>query len=91
MDLSVEKCLLPIELPNLVMFSRAGKRHQVGPRGFIPQYLSGVRCHVSCVMCHMSQVKNKFNIKKMNIFQKKFNKVVELVSGGFVINGAYPV
>ena len=38
--------------------------------------------------------KKKFYIKKkiyIYIFQKKFDKVVELVGGGSVINGAYPV
>ena len=42
-------------------------------------HVSHVTCHVSHVTCHMSHVK------------KKFDKVVELVGGGSVINGAYPV
>jgi hypothetical protein len=33
---------------------------------------------------------NSFYIKK-NILAKKFDKVVELVGGGSVINGAYPI
>ena len=32
-----------------------------------------------------------FEEKEKNILQKKFDKVVELVGGGSVINGAYPV
>ena len=54
-------------------------------------------------MCHVSRVKcqnilfNLFYLKKekekrrAKIFLKKMDKVVELVSRGSVINGAYPV
>ena len=42
-------------------------------------HVSHVMQHVSCVICHMSCVKKKY-----------CDKVVELVGGGSVINGAYP-
>ena len=43
---------------------------------------SHVKCHVSHVTCHLSH----------NTFQVFFfDKVVKLVSGESVINGAYPV
>ena len=63
-------------------------------------HVSHVMCHMSRVTCHMSHVKcqkkkKKKKImrkkKKKNILQKKLDKVVELVGGGSVINGAYPV
>ena len=41
-------------------------------------------CHVSHVTCQLSHV-------IFFLFIKKFDKVVELVGGGSVINGAYPV
>ena len=41
--------------------------------------MSGVRCQVSCVRCQVSH------------FLLFSDKVVELVVGGSVINGAYPV
>ena len=43
-----------------------------------------VTCHLSCVTCHLSNVKIYIH------FLYLFNKVVELVGGGSVINGAYP-
>ena len=58
-------------------------------------------CHVSCVTCHMSHItchvspvtcKNKKNyvfIEKKG--RTKLDKGVELVGGGSVMNGAYPV
>ena len=48
-------------------------------------------CHVSCVLCQVSRV--MCHIKKNLFFLslKKVDKVVELVGGGSVINGAYPV
>ena len=47
---------------------------------------------MSRVTCHLSHVtfKKKMTLKKLS-FRKKLDKVVELVGGGFVINGAYPV
>ena len=56
--------------------------------------VSGVICHVSPVTCHLSRVtchlsKNILYIKKNP--QKKLDKVVELVGGGSVINGTFPV
>ena len=44
-------------------------------------HVSDYRCYMSDVMCHVSDVGS--------IFFK--DKVVELVGGGSVINGAYPV
>ena len=66
-------------------------------------HVSCVTFHVSHVMCHLSHVKKKKNVieeeknlklKITIIFVltfKKFEKLVELVSGGSVINGAYPI
>ena len=49
-------------------------------------HVSCVMCHVSCVICQMSRVTcHVSNIKKNNY------KVMELVGGRSVINGAYPV
>ena len=42
---------------------------------------SHVTCHLSRVTCHMY----------FFFPEKKLDKVVELVGGGSVINGAYPV
>ena len=61
--------------------------------------LSPVTCHLSPVTCHMSKYFFKTfseRRKKINIYiiffpLKKLDKVVELVGGGSVINGAYPV
>ena len=67
--------------------------------------LSCVMCHVSPVTCHLSPspvtchlshviifffFTFKFYIKK-NTLPKILDKVVELVGGGSVINGAYPI
>ena len=47
-------------------------------------HVSHVTCHVSCVTCHMSHV--------TFFFSSSFSdKVVKLIGGGSVINGAYPV
>ena len=46
--------------------------------------MSGVRRHMSRVMCQVSSVTLLF-------FSFLLDKVVELVGGGSVINGAYPV
>ena len=67
-------------------------------------HTSHVTCYVSRVTCHMSPVTChnvfflKFFIKKNNIYiyiiffsLNKLKKVVGLVGGGSVINGAYPV
>ena len=66
--------------------------------------MSHVAYRMSCVRCHMSpftcqnlvsiffQKKKKNLIKKIKkSFFKKLDKEVELVGGGSVINGAYPV
>ena len=61
---------------------------------FIPHNVSRVICHVSPVTCHLSPVtcqKNIFIYKKKISPSQKLDKVVELVGGGSVINGAYPV
>ena len=44
--------------------------------------MSVISCHMSCVTCHMSHVMCHMFV---------LDKVVKLVSGGSVINGAYPV
>ena len=60
-------------------------------------HVSIVTCHVSPVMCHMSHVTCHLSHVKIFFFYIFFNplnifdKVVELVGGGSVINGAYPV
>ena len=43
-------------------------------------------CHVSCVTCQVSGV--TCHVSRVTCF---FDRVVELVGGGSVINGAYPV
>ena len=48
-----------------------------------------VTCHMSRVTCHMSFFSFFFLVKKSKNL-KKMDKVVELVGGGSVINGAYP-
>ena len=52
-------------------------------------HVSAVTCHLSPVMCHLSHVKKKLYIYFFLFLQKKLEKVVELVGGGSVINGAY--
>ena len=54
--------------------------------------MANVTCHLSPVACRLSPAK-KFNFYNNNkiIFKKKLDKVMELVDGGYVINGAYPV
>ena len=47
---------------------------------FTPPNVSRVTCHVSRVTCHMSRVTCHM-----------LNKLVKLIGGGSVINGAYPV
>ena len=64
---------------------RAGLSHTIC-------HVSRVMCHVSCVLCHVSPVTYFFLFKKgKKSGQQKFDKVVELVGGGSIINGAYPV
>ena len=48
-------------------------------------HMSHVMCHMSCFTCHMSSVTCHF------LSQKKLDNVEELVGGGSIINGAYPV
>ena len=57
-------------------------------------HVSRVTCHVSDVMCHVSGV--TCQVSGVSCFFCFFvvvflDKVVELVGGGSVINGAYPV
>ena len=50
-----------------------------------------VTCHVAHIRCQVSVVRcNESYLKKKMIFGG-VDKVVELVGGGFVINGAYTV
>ena len=51
-------------------------------------HVSRVIWHVSPVRCHLSHVKE--NVLKKNILKKNLDKGVELVGGGFVINGSIP-
>ena len=51
----------------------------------VPCHKSGVTCHLSLVRCHMS------GVTCHNFFLFFFNKVVEFVCVGSVIDGAYPV
>ena len=54
---------------------------------YLKRYLSCVKCHMSCVTCYMSHV-----ICHMSHVRFPFlYEVVKLVSGGSVINEAYPV
>ena len=61
--------------------------------------MSLVMCHMSCVLCHLSCVTCRLSHVKIFVLKffilfflsiKKVDKVVELVGGGSVINGAYP-
>ena len=47
--------------------------------------VSRVTCHVSRVMCHMSQ------FFYFILFFFCFEKVLKIIGGGSVINGAYPI
>ena len=54
--------------------------------------VSRVTCHVSHVMCHVSRVTCHVSHVTCNFFSFFFSdKVVKLIGGGSVINGAYPV
>ena len=70
---------------------------EVHPTLCVTCQVSGVTCHVSPVTCHLSHVVKKkllFILKKIykkKLSLKKFDKVVELVGGGSVINKADPV
>ena len=61
---------------------------------------SHTMCYVSCAMCHVSRVTSQkkvftciylYFVYYIYIFLLFVDKVVELVGGGSVINGAYPV
>ena len=57
-------------------------------------HVSCVMCHVSCVMCHVSRVTCHVSHITCQDFLFLFffsDKVVKLIGGGSVINGAYPV
>ena len=49
--------------------------------------MSRVTCHMSCVKCHMLCVMRQGS-HVMSKLKKKFDKIVEIGGGGFVINGA---
>ena len=55
--------------------------------------VSHVRCQVSLVTCHVSHVmcKTSHEKRREKKEEKDLEKVVELVGGGSVIIGAYPV
>ena len=55
-------------------------------------HVSHVTCHVSRVTCHMSHVTCHLIFLKFNFILIFFlDKVVKLIVGGSIINGAYPV
>ena len=65
-------------------------------RMFTPPNVSRVMCHVSCVMCHVSCVtchvsRVTYHVSRFFIIFFFSDKVVKLIGGGSVINGAYPV
>ena len=81
-------------LPNMNIIGEAGDSFGTTSLTPVSCHLSPVTCHMSHVTCDMSHVTCHLNcsiqkIKKIIINQTY--KVVELVCGGFVINGAYPV
>ena len=51
---------------------------------------SSVKRHMSCVMCYLSLVPCHLSHETCHM-SFLFDKVMELVGGGSVINGAYPV
>ena len=55
---------------------------------FLREYSARTMCHMALVTCQMSRVKCKFFLLHIFVF---LDKVLELVQGGFVMNGAYPV
>ena len=55
---------------------------------FTPPNVSHVTCHMSRVTCHVSRV--TCHLSHYNFFFF-LDKVVKLIGGGCVINGAYPV
>ena len=54
-------------------------------------HMSGVTCQMSHVRCQVSGVTCQINIYMYICFVFFWDKVVELVGGGSVINRAYPV
>ena len=65
-------------------------RENVHPPPCVTCRMSCVACHESHVMCQMSHV--MCQMSHVNIFHFfEGDKLVELVSGGSIINGAYPV
>ena len=70
-------CLGPLQV-------RKGPKEEVEV-SLILTHMSDVACHVSHVMCHMSPC-------NMSFFSSSFfDKLVKIIGGGSVINGAYPV
>ena len=68
----------------------------VHPPQHVTCNVSRVTCQVSCVTCHVSHVMCHMSCVTCNIFCCynfffSSDKVVKLVGGGSVINGAYPV
>ena len=64
-----------------------GARENVHPTLCVMCQVSCVTCHVSPVMCRLSHVKCNFFLYP----EKKLDKMVKIVGGWSVINGAYPV
>ena len=62
------------------------------PQHHVTCHMLHVTCHMSCVMCHMSRVTCYMSHVTCHFFLLLFlDKVVKLIGGGSVINGAYPV
>ena len=54
-------------------------------------HVSHITCHMSCAMCHVSCITCRMSHVTCHMSRFFCEKKVELVSGGSVINGAYPV
>jgi hypothetical protein len=67
------------------ILTKGVKRQPVRHQTYSPSFLD----HVSRVTCHMSRV--TFHISRVTCHNFFFDKVVKLISGGSVINRAYPV
>ena len=53
-------------------------------------HVSGVTCQVSRVRCHVSGVTCQVILSSSSFLSLFLEKLLELVGGGSVINGAYP-
>ena len=53
-------------------------------------HMSHITCPVSRVMCHMIRVTCHMSCVTCNLVLFIFYKVLKLIGGGSVVNGAYP-